>query len=428
MNLTVIARFRKADGTLLGERVFIAQNDIAIPALVSSPNLLIRFAYLISPDPTLISKYTIRYRIAHILTFDPEFKESLVVKGLVLDSTSTDYNKPTNIRFDWSTNGTIGFSNTPKVVIQPSVVEVPKGSTQSATTESTLSFSLDGNKRRKDAIGIIIVDEWIVDVTQGVERLNKRYVFEHAILITDNVNTIADTGVGAGVTGATHIVVTEGTLTPILGDITTALQRVSTIFSNAIPTLNKMLDANILAITSMPVTTADSSKRIKTVFIVKESSPIAPLAAILIGIAGLAAITGIIYAIGNIMQIKKEEKELEAQVRLAESRVQLSERAIASTSQIADSIINNPNLSVSEKQALLDSLNKYSQSLISNIERSTSLLPSYLAGGIDINMIVLVGGIIGGLAIFAYIFGEIQKTRRAELLTTTTTAAGRAMI
>lgn len=419
IQVSVQVTYRHTDGTSLGTRAFIANNSIVIPVLVSSPDLLMRFTYTFRND----NAQDVRVRMAHILVFDPSYRESLVVKGLVLDPGSPDYTTPTNIRWRWGEGGGSGDGGSKgEVVVQPTVHEIRAN--QTSSTDSTLSFSLDG-RLRKDATGVIIVDEWIVDRAQNIERLVKRYIFEHQIMITDKITNIGDTGIGAGALNATHIITLEGS--PI-GDITQVLQRLTSLFgqSTVIASLVRSMDAGeIIQVVNIPVTTADGKRRVKSVFVVREGSPIAPIGLIIVAVAGLAAIAGIIYAIGHVMQIRKEEKELEAQVRLAETRTQIMERTVGDATSLARNITENPNLTLQEKQALLDALSSYMSALTTDVERSTSLLPSYL-GRMDFLQLLLFTGIgLVGAGMFTYIIGEVLKTRRTEALLRYSSTRGR---
>lgn len=411
LNISAVTNMYEGS-TLKARHTFIANNFFVTFASFVSRNTTISFKYIIKNTNT---NRSINVRIAHVVVADPEWRSE--INGVVVTGNiPTDSKRVTDIELTIK-------PDRPKIIIRP-VVEQNIRPNEERERSSTLAFGLTG-ELAKDAVCFLIIDEWIIDTVNGVEKLAKRYLFEHYLMLVDDdspskydylaVRAASNSG-GGGV--PTHVILLEGDASNAVGGITNALLNLQNAITANIPQLNRVFGASIQDVKSAKITTADGKVKAKTAFLVREGSPIAPLTLIILAIGGLAAIAGILFAIGSIMKVIKEEKQLEAEVQLAENRTKIAERTVASTSELADSIINNPNLNTTEKQKLLDTLARYTSSITQNIERSTSLLPPYLAE-VEFNQLTLillvVGAIVGG-GIGAYVFGEIMKTRRAELL------------
>lgn len=421
MALNIIARTDMYEGsTRVAGHVFIANN------------YMVRFASFVSKMTSISFKYFIKnlnsdnknvnVRIAHVVVTDPEWKSlsGVVVTGHIIPV--NEQRRVTDIELTIK-------PDQPKLIIRP-VVEFNIKPGEERERSSTLVFGLTG-ALAKDATCFLIIDEWVIDPARNVEKLVKRYLFEHQLILVDNDSpskyaALEPATVAAGGGVPTHIIILEGDASHAVGGVTNALMRLQNTIVSNIPQLNNVFGAAIQDVKSAKVTTADGKVKAKTAFLVREGSPIAPLTIIILAVLGLAAIAGILFAIGTVLRVMKEEKQLDIETQLAETRTQIAERTVASTSELANSIVNNPSLSTEEKQKLLDALSKYTSSLTQNIERSTSLLPPYLLGlEMDkLTLILLVSGLLIGGGIGAYVFGEFMKTRRTELMSLRTTREG----
>jgi len=399
--------------------VFVANNRLVRGTIFASPQQLLRFNYFLvntSGKDMLAS-------IVHIIVADPEFKTGFTVDGYIptmKDSRAIDITLPSG--------------RTLSVV--PKMIEVPRTATKDnpQTTSSSLSFSLDTPEFKKNAIGMIIMDEYekVIEGNRVLARsTGRRLVITYAIELVEDGSKITKGGPYVNNVG-THTVVVEGRFTSwALANVANALTGLANAIQKNLPMLNNVMDAEIKEVHLVTAKNTKGEKVAKAVFIVNEKSPIGAIGVILSVLGGLALIFGIVFTIGQIRQVGIQEKSVELTEKyLAWINTQTEEK-----NNMINKILENPNLTSDQKRELIDSVSRSFDEMMKNVGASTTLLPSTqetswlpglpglpslpgLPGGEKLSDILMWGGVIAiaiaGIAGFVY-FAEREEMRRRLL-------------
>jgi hypothetical protein len=390
---------------------FVANNYLVIPVIFVSPSQLLSFRYYIAND----TGKDMAYGLIHIVLADYKLKEGFFVNGYMPASGDV---KPTDIDVELPAPD----ERTPPATIKARYVirEVPKTLTSQdpQIDSSQFSFSFDTLTLKKSPIGLIIVDEYEVRIEGNVKKYvstGKRLVVRYGVQVLEDGSSLTRGGPYVRRSG-THVIALEGTFAPFVSNVAGALTTLANGISSAIPQLNSIFDAQIL---ETHVSTAVNSKgeRIaKVTFIVKEQSPIAPLVVIIGAVGGLAAVAGIMFAIGYVQKVGVEEKEVEGLVRI----IELLDRRLQEQQKTLELILQNPALTPEQKAALMDAIARYYQNAATGLEPLTTFLPGFapqLPFGlpkIDWNSVLFWGGVIAAVAVGGYLIYTIVQEERAR--------------
>jgi aspartate 1-decarboxylase len=382
---------------------FVANNVIVVPVIFASPSQLLSFRYFIAND----TGKDMAYGLIHIVLADYKLKEGFFVNGFM---PVPDDVKPTDIDVELPPPD----EKTPPATIKArhAIREVPKTSTSSdpQSDSSQFSFSLDTPALKKSPIGLIIVDEYEVVIEGNVKKYRgtgKRLVIRYGIQVLENGSSLTRGGPYVRRSG-THVIALEGTFAPFVGNVTGALTTVANGISAAIPQLNRTFDAQILETHTATAVNSKGERIAKVTFIVKEQSPIAPLVVIIGAVAGLAAVAGIIFAIGYVQKTSAEIKEVQTrEVFITEMARQLGDRQ-----KTAEMIATNPNLTTEQKTQMLDSLSRYYNALTTDAERTTTFLNGFAMPKIDWQNALFWGVVIAAVAAGGYIVYTIAQEER----------------
>jgi aspartate 1-decarboxylase len=384
---------------------FVANNNLVVPVIFASPSQILSFRYFIAND----TGKDMAYGLIHIILADYKLKEGFFVNGYMPASGDV---KPIDIDVELPTPD----EKTPPATIKArySIREVPKTSTSSnpGTDSSQFSFSLDTPALKKSPIGLIIVDEYEVVIEGNVKKYvstGKRLVIRYGIQVLEDGSSLTKGGPYVRSAG-THVIALEGTFAPFVGNVTGALTTVANGISAAIPQLNRTFDAQIVETHTATAVNSKGERIAKVTFVVKEQSPIAPLVVIIGAVAGLAAVAGIIFAIGYVQKTSAEIKEVQTrEVFVTEMARQLGDRQ-----KTAEMIVTNPTLTTEQKTQLLDALSRYYNSLTTDVERTTTFLSGFTMPKFDWQGALFWGGVIVAIVGGGYIIYTIVREERAK--------------
>lgn len=189
----------------------------------------------------------------------------------------------------------------------------------------------------------------------------------------------------ADISSISHISIVEGFFAPFVNNVYQALSDLLNrlTMQNILAELSRRFGASIKGFVAVTSRNGRGERLPKLIIFLKEGSPIAPIAVIIAILAALALILGIIFTSGYLIQT------------LANLNIsQAIQSTVTERNKLAETIVNDPNLTAEQKQQMLDAVQRYYDNVTANIDKTITTIRRTESG---IGGIGGGGGVIGSL-------------------------------
>ena len=210
----------------------------------------------------------------------------------------------------------------------------------------------------------IVKDAQIIVKIRFKQQNTNNLLFETKIgfiaLAVANDDPLGLSGPYIPTTDFTHIAVLEGFAAPFVSNIYQALSNALNYLTtpNVISFLNQRLDATITGYITYTAMNGKGDRVPKLLVFMRETSPIAPAIVIAAIIGGLLLVLGIIFTYAYLVKTQ-------AELTVAQS----IDKYLQDKTQLANKILNDPNLTPEQKTQTLNALNNYYSDISQNIDK-----------------------------------------------------------